>query len=119
MNALCVCGALILLVSTSLQGCRMRGFHANVHLRNPIRAPDNATNKTNATNLTNTTVPKGPVGVDVDEHGCKTSAGLAWCEAEGSCLPPGQPCASVGIPEGGSVGAGGVILDASDQPLVG
>ena len=26
------------------------------------------------------------VGADVDEHGCRASAGYAWCEAKGACL---------------------------------
>jgi len=38
-------------------------------------------------------VQEGVVGGDVDEHGCKPSAGYSWCEAKQKCLRTWEePC---------------------------
>jgi len=45
-------------------------------------------------------VPPQPVGADADEHGCRASAGYAWCARLARCERPWELAAREGIDRG-------------------
>jgi len=52
----------------------------------PAAMPPTAAAATEPTAVAATKPPMAKVGADADEHGCRASAGFAWCAAKGKCL---------------------------------
>jgi len=69
-----------------------------------VRGVDGAGNEAQDSNTASVDIPGGTspeVGGDVDEHGCKASAGYSWCEPKQKCLRTWEePCEEGVVPNG-------------------
>ncbi len=53
-----------------------------------VKAVDTAGNEGPSSNAATVSIPSDEPGGDVDEHGCKASAGYEWCESLQECIRP-------------------------------
>ncbi|WP_256985557.1 hypothetical protein [Bordetella genomosp. 1] len=62
--------------------------------------------------------PQPMPGADLDGHGCKPSAGFAWCDRLAQCVRPWELARSRGLPAGPEAVSDYCGTPSTAQPLV-